>query len=315
MKATPSAIAFVALLGSLAAQNISVSLSALTPLSLTATEGSQVYTATSPAGPLASFGSLRTSVPSAPLQSVVEVGWNTENLGGGAVGVIVAHTLDTLVSPGATMQTGAQEFLVEFTASSPVSVQFGIERQSTISSGTAWPSVAIDIDNDGTIDLPDVGVYPGPPVTLGTQTKRWRILMSSSVQGAQRTTTTVTLGVHPANDLYFTQSVATCAPPDVRLHIVPSLVNRGADFGTEWTSFAADVLVLGFQPQPVLIPAPSPFPCLLLPSPDILLVVPFLGVHLDLPAAVRPVTFYAQAVRVSLLGELRTTEGYTVVAN
>jgi len=54
-------------------------------------------------------------------------------------------------------------------------------------------------------------------------------------------------------------------------------------------------------------------PCILLPTPDILLFEPSGQFHLPLPAIVRPLTFFAQGVTVSQLG-LLSTDGFVVSA-
>jgi hypothetical protein len=71
------------------------------------------------------------------------------------------------------------------------------------------------------------------------------------------------------------------------------------------------VIVVGFAPQPAFLGLNAGLPCLLLPSPDVLVVQPV--VSLPLPASVRPVTLYVQGVSVTTQG-LLTTDGYQVTA-
>lgn len=74
------------------------------------------------------------------------------------------------------------------------------------------------------------------------------------------------------------------------------------------------VAVLGLGAQPLLLSTYGDLPCRLLPSPDVLLVLPPNGLDLPIPAAVRPFTFHTQTVWIE--GQaLPTTTGHRVTAN
>jgi hypothetical protein len=77
-------------------------------------------------------------------------------------------------------------------------------------------------------------------------------------------------------------------------------------------------VVIGLSTQPLLLgpaplPASIPWACLLMPAPDIVLFVPN-GLHVPLPASLRPVQFHVQTVYVSSGFSLWTSDGYTVTA-
>ena len=58
------------------------------------------------------------------------------------------------------------------------------------------------------------------------------------------------------------------------------------------------VLALGLGVAPFVLPSLAPTPCVILPTPDFLFVLPSNGLQLPLPPSVRPVTFWAQAVPI-----------------
>ena len=104
---------------------------------------------------------------------------------------------------------------------------------------------------------------------------------------------------------------AGCAP--AALFAYP--VFEGSGVGFSVLTVDPIVLVLGLGVQPLLVPSPFPGPCLLLPSPDLLvpIIVPQTFWSLPLPAAVRPVTVWAQGVLVTAAG-LGTTDGFSILA-
>ena len=67
------------------------------------------------------------------------------------------------------------------------------------------------------------------------------------------------------------------------------------------------------QPQPVLVGVMSSLPCILVPAPHLVMFEPSGLLNVPLPAALRPLTFYAQGVTLSGSG-LIPTEGYAITA-
>ena len=113
------------------------------------------------------------------------------------------------------------------------------------------------------------------------------------------------------------QAAAGCAPAPSNhaLSIAPAFANAGVGLDLV-PSQDLTVLVLGLAQQPLLLPGGVLAPCLVVPAPDVLLVVPpsvYFWSQVPLPAAVRPVTFHAQAVRLAASG-LLTTDAFSVVA-
>ena len=92
-----------------------------------------------------------------------------------------------------------------------------------------------------------------------------------------------------------------------------------ASYGVHLRGWSKDpvVAVLGLGTQPTLLPPSplSPVPCLLLPSPDLVLLMPPSGFDLPIPPAVRPLNLYVQGVELGLAtSQLSTLQGFLVQA-
>ena len=135
-------------------------------------------------------------------------------------------------------------------------------------------------------------------MTLSPQPTDVRIVMSAQLNGAGTSLTTFSIAAKPRNAVATTQLVSGCAsnygdmlPP---VQVFP---DRGIDVGVVPGQDAGwNVFVIGLSQQPQLLP-PQTGPCLLLPSPDILLAQ-WNTLHIALPAIVRPVTFYVQGFEI-----------------
>lgn len=296
------------------AQTVTTSFAALAPLTLQATDGSTTGTTTIPAGPLGGWVSSFAVAPDA----VAHVGWYREQTSVRAFGYIEFGAQIISGSTASNARSGPHEFLLEFAATGPAPARLTFHRDTTLSIGAAWPLVQLDVDNDGTIDVPNLSMLTDWQLdvpTFGTQPLRIRVLADAALVGAGRSTTKVSFSLEPSNDAAVTSVVAGCAVPLFPdFTVVPSFADRGIDVYAASGVFR--VIVIGLSPQPLILPSPLVGPCLLLPSLDI--VVPpdfgstFLQVHLPLPPAMRPVTFYAQAVELFDFG---TSDVYRVVAN
>ncbi|HEX6813485.1 MAG TPA: hypothetical protein VF384_17835 [Planctomycetota bacterium] len=297
----------------LSAQSVGVSLSALTPLQTVVANGAAINTATWPAGPLTSYHSFGATLPgpSAPQATVFWsfLGWNNHAF---------VELLHSLANPGAvptvTATTGSHEFLAELTATAPVSADIRISRVDHVVAGAVSPTVQLDYDNDGTIDVASVST--ASPLLLtrqyGPQPFRVRIVVNASLSGVEHTSTHLTLEATPHNDLTITEVIAPCFatgpfPPSVQ----PSFFGRGVTLVAAQYAGTLGLVVVGFSPQPALLGSSSGLPCILLPSPDIVLVTS--GLEVPLPASLRPLTFFAQGVTWTPNG-LLTNEGFAVTA-
>ena len=172
------------------------------------------------------------------------------------------------------------------------------------------PQFDVDVGDDGVLD----GSGSLSSVVLTTQPYRIRITaqgFTSSVVGqVSNFLAGFTLDVTPVNNINIIDAVQGCGP-DAYVH------ESFEGMGVQILSPVSDLVVVGFAAQPTLLPnmSQSPFPCLLYPQPDVVVLLPFEGVTVPIPLAARPINFFLQAVDVVSGGDLRTTQGFLINAN
>jgi hypothetical protein len=308
-------------LASLTAQSVTASLSALTPLSVQFTNGVVVPNALHPVGPLAATGLLR--VGSATSEDAAVTAWSAQT---GATQSFV-RLEQALYSPLPNSQfvgrAGAHELLVEFAATGAIDARLRIDRVVDVTPGVPGPLVELDFDNDGVIDV--TGPPVGQPVTLTRSLAtplRIRVVLDSRLVGTGSSSARVDFLLTPENDVTVSRSIVECLatwPPPPFLpppppFAAPAFAGRGVHLTVPpaWTGPA--VLVLGTSAQPTLIGVSSGLPCWLLPTPQIVLYEPSGGLTVPLPAALRPLTFFAQAVGLAD-GGLIVGDGCVVAAH
>lgn len=234
-----------------------------------------------------------------------------------AYGCSLSIQHDLSVATAGAMGTGASataDVLVQLTATmpEPVVLQFGGSLQAT--AGAPAPLVQIDLHDDGMVEFtggpsssPPLAVQLGPvPVLVRVRTEA-----SLSLTGAVRST--VSLLLLPAHDTVPTITTFGCSSQ--HLYAQPTF-GGGIELGVVGPPLQGPVaLVLGLSVQPALLPSALPIPCLLVPSPDIVVALPApAGLLLALPPSVRPVTFWAEAIPITALG-LEATGSYRVEAH
>lgn len=309
MRTTPSLVAVLAALcAPCGAQAPTVGISAATSLSFQASSGGQTSQVTVPAGPLAASGGFGTSAPSGVFAADASAGtswWTAATSHEVLVGLRLACSV---ASPGSTATVGTQEFVVHFASAVPREVTISILRSSFVPPGAPWPLVAIDRGNDGSIDFPNATSGIESVEVLGPAGLDLRFVLDASLATPGLSETQVSVVVTPSNQLQVVPSVGGCGLSTPDFWAIPTYADSGIDLGC---NLIVDpmVFVLGLAAQPVLLPASVPA-CVLMPSPD-LLVLPtptaFQAiVHLPLPASVRPLSLWAQAVRLAPQGLLST---------
>ncbi|HEX5050658.1 MAG TPA: hypothetical protein VFZ65_02695 [Planctomycetota bacterium] len=218
-------------------------------------------------------------------------------------------------SPASLAWTAPGDLLVSLQATVAVPVVIELSHVLAASAGAAVPAHGIDLGDDGSFEIDELS----PPtfalsVVLGSTPLAIRLRSQLVQVGTGVIELELGVRVLPQNNLSINAAVAGCALDS--LFVQPSFAGRG--FATQMLTIHPTVLVLGLGVQPVTLPAPpspgSGFPCLLLPSPDLLVLTGFAqGFELALPAAVRPLTLWVQGVVVAPAG-LGTTTGYSVTA-
>ncbi len=296
--------------GAATAQVVSATLVAQTPLTVTMTSGAQTAQATQPVGPLPWQGTLMAS-PSPGTAATMN--WVVY---GNATAYLNTSLYSNVGGPPGS--AGPHEVVMIFTATASAPATIDITRESTITPAGPSPIVGIDFGNDGTIELPNMPATVSMPVTLGTTPFAVRVLLASQLPLSNGLCSTgVVLSAQPANNLVVQQTAFGCAttPYANTLPFGPAFLATGVGVVVP-SSQELRVLALGLSQQPFLLPTPVALPCLIVPAPDVLFLVPTnisLGVVIPLPAAVRPVTLHAQAIGLSPAG-LVTTDAWRASA-
>lgn len=224
----------------------------------------------------------------------------------------VEHTATVATAPGSAT-TGPLDILVQFTAPTPTPVHLDVHHAAGVPPGFAMPLASIDVGDDGTIDYVNgVLVSAIPPLVAGPQPVKARIRMLTTVTQVGETTSDLRLDVVRNNNISVTPAVLGCTATTVV--IGPSMIHDGLILQRAQILPVAHFVVFGLSLQPVILPTTGAPPCLLLPSPDLAVLLPFGGTFdLDLPPAVRPVTFWVQSV-VLLGPDVLTGGGFQIDA-
>ncbi|MFO1078373.1 MAG: hypothetical protein U1E73_11685 [Planctomycetota bacterium] len=300
-------VASIVLLASTAlAQSLSLSNNAACNAQVTVGAGSQ--TNTLPAGPMPAQGSLDAAM--LPFAGA-RLDWRTAAW---AAGMSATIDLSTSCSgSGFTVSAAlpAVDLVLQLAnpTARPVVVELGQVTSAT--AGTATPLLRVDVGDDGSDEL--------------TQQ------MQGAVVVAQVAPTPLRIRVRAAMQVTGTAGAATslvisCRPADGQ--VVPIAFGCSGSYYEAVPTFSGDVQVMvgttfidpavavfGFGVSPLLLPS-QPFQvCLLMPRPDVLLMLmPWQPVTLPIPPAARPFVFYTQTVG---LGSelLMTSTAYQVSMN
>lgn len=203
------------------------------------------------------------------------------------------------------------EVVIRVTATSPVQARVELLHQLLLTAGSA-AAFQMDFGDDGTFEVTESSVGPLVHSALLGPTPL-AIRVRASLLKVGNGSIDLALGIAVTPETAQVNSLAGgCAPASLIAYPV------FAGSGVEFTVLAPGpvVLALGLALQPQPLPFPIASACLLLPAPDLLvpMVAPPLPYFtLPLPAAVRPVTLFAQGVLITATG-LGTTNSYSIVA-
>ncbi len=204
------------------------------------------------------------------------------------------------------------EVLLHVSATAPVAASIDFVHELTLTAGATGPAFSIDFGDDGIFEVTEsTSPTSGTGLLLDPTPFPIRLKAAVTQVGAGVVDLAFGIALAPA-----TAQVNALAPgcAGAQLSAYPTYAGTGVEFTVLAPGPVVLVLGLGLQPQPLpLATAPS---CLLLPAPDLLvpLVFPPLPYFtLPLPAAVRPVSVYAQGVLVSAAG-LGTTNSFSIYA-
>lgn len=296
----------------LSAQSVSVTLQAVTPGTLHSNLAGQVLTQVLPAGAMPAAGNVSSVLGDPTTFAGSILGWESSSNSLEATATIQWIAGVSSSSPSFA-NTTAVNVLMTITASSPVTVAIDVQRTKLIGAGASILLNRVDVGNDGLAEVQesDNSKLLGPYAVNTSLSIMVRLEATQAANGDLQLDNTIR--VLPVNDLVVQgNDPFGCLGDELRLQ--PSFVGRGIGLMSlpNWGNDLA-VAVLGTSIQPIALPPVAS--CLLLPSPDVLLVLPnALLVDLPLPAAVRPVGFWAQGVVLSSLGYFTTTNLFSVIA-
>ncbi len=291
------------------AQGPTVSVIAASLITATAVDGAFVDTQSVSAQTLPPSGWLEAFTPNASAMCA----W-AATATDGSPEVQIVQAVRVYGAPGALAQAhaGQNEYVVAFDSPIAAPARIVIRRFTDIATaGTTLPAIEVDTDDDGIFDVTDLpGFGLERTVTLSAvQPTRVRIRFESSLAVPGEQVTVVSVALEPANDLLVDRLVTGCVTAPTFFRAAPSFVDQGVDLATDQGPNEVAVAVVGLAPLGLLLPNALQLPCILLPAPDILI----LDLHIPLPPAVRPLTFYVQGVDVTSSG-LLASDGLRVVA-
>lgn len=300
----------------LPAQQVSITAAMVAPWTATVQLGSQTVTGTG--GTVPSLESTFIDLGAGGFSYAILESASYQYLG--AAQFFLQHQLQ--VAAGGFLPATASastEVLLQIAATLPITVELQLYGAASGSGGGMLPLVDFDIDNDGSIEATGWTAWTGTVVSLiPGQPKLVRVRVQTALVTTGALFQYVNVVVVPHNQTAVSFAAAGCSDYfSLDFDVAPTF---SGDLELVPWSITPDpmVLVFGLGLQPAILPASVPLPCLLLPAPDILMAVwsttlPPGAYVLPLPASVRPVTFWAQAVSVSPLG-LPVTDAWRVDA-
>ena len=304
-----SCLLLAALPALLPAQTVTATLSALNPLTVTTSAGSQ---SVGP-GPLAPAGTLGTSTPGPGTFSwsagvgTTEAGLLLDWSGNGTASIGPSELLLTIAAPTATQ-----------------AIPLRFEGRFEDLGAVGFLQMGVDIGNDGTVDW-QLGQGTSPVVVSGdspdvaSQPIQLRLILDYQQQGAAATQQqTFRFRLRATRGGVFVQRLATDCGLFQNYTAAASLEpGPSAVFGDvlELRSQGTRWHVVGLSPQPTLLPPAltlTTYPCLVIPAAD--LVIRTGTLFLGVPAAAsRPLVLHSQLLDFLPSQGLRASDSYQIV--
>jgi hypothetical protein len=311
MQPTLSFLSVLAFVSVASAQNASFSL--LVPQTAQINVGSQLQTTTLPSGPLANAGTLEAVVATATDIARVSVDWGIQSWSTG----MQANFGHSVYAPGpspASASVTSSDYLLLLSNPTPIDVELRLSRLIAALSGPPLQSLQVDVGNDGSIELSESSNTNTVVMTLVLGPVPTPVRFRNQVSSTMSLFTQITVDVTPTSRIFIVPAILGCNVGHQQVAF-PNFDN-GLELRTVGPLLASQptVGILGLGVQPIVLPSAQTFPCLLLPTPDLLVFLPVgQAFTLLLPAAVRPITFWTQAVVLDPMG-LQTTNGFQVSA-
>jgi hypothetical protein len=279
---------------------ITIAAAAAAPLS--ATLGSVQQTATLATGPLAVPGGVQAIAGNAANDiALAAVRWNTT----GAAVFLDAEAFVTGLTPGQA-SGGPYVFLVSISAPSPTPIAFQLTRHVAGTPGNAIPRTRVDVRDDGTFELDETTpAQVQANAIVGPTPLPIRCVLDAAVVGIGGVVASLQILATPGNaEIY--PLLQGCYGGG---YVVVPRFDGNLDYWVNTMHSGIAVAVFGLDTQPLFLGAQSPgpfsplLPCVLLPRPDFVAVLPSLAPQtLVIPPAARPVALYSQAVLIDSSG-------------
>lgn len=300
---------------SLPAAAQSVSLIAAAPVAVTTQLGGQTQTSIVPGGVVALPSVTTASVPASLGGNCdASLAWSS-TVSPLLLLVECRQTIASELAIGSVQASiGLGDWFVVLSSPQSVVVELSVRHQGITPVGAVSQSLEVDVGDDGHVEYSlAAGGEWGSNVTLGPSPLVIRVHGDLSAIGPAAAQSVLVITARPQAGIVSTQAILGCDGL-TQLTAWPRfdgdlLLHRYGAFPT----VALSVVVIGLGVQPVVLAPATPFPCVLLPTADLLFFVPGQDLTLPLPPAVRPVTFVAQSVQVDSFG-LRTSNALLVSA-
>ncbi len=308
------------------AQSVQSSLAAAAPLVVSATAVGVTMSQSQPAGLLAASGLLTADVSDPAGHASAGLRW-TADFGSSLAGpdgerrFQITHTCSIGSFGAAEAYSGPHEFLIQLQASAQTPVRILVSHLQAVTGGVNAPGLSVDLGDDGILDytsaysaqLGFVRMLDATPLAI-------RVLIGGGMSlpngGLASALEQVTIRVVPEHHIGVVTTMLGCTGQPLPVSQLFAIDGVQIDMPVPTSPLGVAVLVLGLGAQPSLLGTISPtgLPCLLLPQPDALLLVSQ-GVPavLQIPAAARPVSVYAQTVELESYG-LITSDAMRITA-
>ena len=303
--------------GLLPAQAATVSVRAASVLSASAQAGQALVTRTLPIGPLPAVGNVDAFSALGVTVAETSTSWGA-TADTTLAGCVVKQHLIVNGSAGGSCASGPNDIVIGIACPVQRPALLNLRMLKAASPDVPSTTVVVDVGNHGAMVFTGANPVNGTtiPVSIGPQPFEVLVHFAGAFVAGSSSVATV------ADD-----TVVLEVTPDNRLGVLPAALgctNNSATLRATWdldgVLFDLDasgsqppplaVAVFGLAAAPALLPHASvTLPCLLLPTPDLVVVLPPGGLLLPLPPAVRPVTLWAQGVLIDAAG-LGTSNGF-----
>src|SRR5262245_14077213 len=296
-------------------------LSALSPVTVRAQLASQTQTVSAPVGPLAAFQQLHaelgvtgsgSNAVSNLLWSVIQQPWT--------MSMVLAHHASVASATAASADVISCDLLLQLSNATPIQVQLDLRRWIATPAGVPAPTIRIDVGNDGIFELTESSLVILPVVVgaaLGPTPLAVRVQYMGALASPGTIHNTLAIDVTPVGVSF--QDAAVGCDPSHQLFAAPTFDGGVIMYVSGFVyvpGFPQElaVIVLGLSAQPVILPSSQWLPCLLIPSPDALVLrLDSSFFTLPIPFAVRPIAIFAQPVIVWPTS-LQTGNGMRILA-